>query len=242
MSIRGQDDGLSLMWFGSSAGIIFDVIECLIQRCFCYATEDIRDAYAFVKQVLLSDKYKKIVLILHSQGGIEGGLIIDWLFDALDESTLAKLEIYTFGNAANHWNNPTRKYTKQGQAERCIPHIEHYVNSEDFVAMWGVLDFIRIPGRYLGDVFIRHGSGHLLNQHYLDTMFPLSHDQREILEENEFMRQNVKLISSESTFKNTDFTRAAQTLARDGEDIHESTLKMKEYSRLWRYRNGASPD
>jgi hypothetical protein len=188
----------------------------------------------------LNEKYEKIVLILHSQGGIEGGLIFDWLFDALDEKTLGKLEIYTFGNAANHWNNPTRKYTNQGKPERCIPHIEHYVNSQDFVAMWGILDFIRIPGRYLGDVFIRQGSGHLLNQHYLDTMFPLSHDETQILGENEFMRQNAKLISCESTPKNTDFTMATEMLAQNG-DIDGSGLKIKDFSRLWRYRNGASP-
>ncbi|CRG91917.1 hypothetical protein PISL3812_08971 [Talaromyces islandicus] len=222
-----------------TAGIIFDVIQCLIQRCFCYATEDVRDAYVFVKEAILNTKYKKIVLILHSQGAVEGGLILDWLFDTLDEKALGKLEIYTFGNAANHWNNPIRRYTKQDQPEKCIPHIEHYVNSEDFVAMWGVLNFMKIPGRYLGDVFIRQGAGHLLNQHYLDTMFPLDHDQKPMLEENGFLEQNIKVIGCESTFYNTDFKMAAKTL-RD--NIGESALKIRNCSRLWRYRNGRTPD
>lgn len=186
----------------------------------------------------MKDRYEKIVLILHSQGAIEGGLIIDWLFDALDEKCLSKLEIYTFGNAANHWNNPARRYTDQDQPERCISHIEHYVNSEDFVAMWGVLNFFKIPGRFIGDVFIRQGSGHLLNQHYLDTMFPLNHDQRRMLEDNEFLEQDVKVISCESTLRKTDFSTATET--QDHKD--ESALKIKHCSRLWQYRNGRSPD
>lgn len=60
-------------------GIIFDLIQCIIERNFCYATADIRDSYALIKERLLEEKYKKIVVILHSQGGIEGGLILDWL-------------------------------------------------------------------------------------------------------------------------------------------------------------------
>lgn len=208
-----------------------------MQRCFCYATQDVRDAYGFVKQAALNEKYKKIVLILHSQGGVEGGLILDWLFDALDEATLNKFEIFTFGNAANHWNNPSRrKYPAKDRLQRCIPHIEHYVNSRDFVAMWGVLDFITIPGRYLGDVFIQQGSGHLLNQHYLDTMFPLS------CEDNDFLEQDVELNNFEPPSYILDFKMAAQRHTQIGHHVDGNSLKMKDCSRLWRYRNGRSPD
>ena len=33
-------------------------------------------------------------------------MIIDWLLQELPQDLLAKLEVYTFGNAANHFNNP----------------------------------------------------------------------------------------------------------------------------------------
>ncbi|RFU25183.1 hypothetical protein B7463_g11160, partial [Scytalidium lignicola] len=90
----------------STDGIIFDVIQCLIQRNFNYATNDIRAGYKIVKETLYNPKLTKVVFILHSQGGIEGGMIIDWLLQEVPQDLLAKLEVYTFGNAANHFNNP----------------------------------------------------------------------------------------------------------------------------------------
>lgn len=89
-----------------TSGIIFDTIECLIQRNFCYATPDIRAAYGQVKAALLCPQYARVVFILHSQGGIEGGMVLDWLLQELPQDLMGKLEVYTFGNAANHFNNP----------------------------------------------------------------------------------------------------------------------------------------
>lgn len=85
---------------------MFDVVQCLIQRNFNYATQDIRDCYVAVKETLYNKELTKVVFILHSQGGIEGGMIIDWLLQEVPQDLLAKLEVYTFGNAANHFNNP----------------------------------------------------------------------------------------------------------------------------------------
>lgn len=87
-------------------GILFDVIQCLIQRNFNYATNDIRECYAAVKETLYKTHLTKVVFVLHSQGAIEGGMILDWLLTEVPQDLLAKLEVYTFGNAANHFNNP----------------------------------------------------------------------------------------------------------------------------------------
>lgn len=89
-----------------SNGILFDIIQCLIQRNFTYATQDVRDCYQIVKKTLYNPDLRKVVFILHSQGGIEGGMIIDWLLQEVPQDLLAKLEVYTFGCAANHFNNP----------------------------------------------------------------------------------------------------------------------------------------
>jgi hypothetical protein len=62
-------------------GVIFDLIECLVQRNLSYATNDIRSAYVSIKDALYSEKIKKVVFVMHSQGCIEGGLIVDWLLD-----------------------------------------------------------------------------------------------------------------------------------------------------------------
>lgn len=98
------------------SGIIFDVLECLIQRNMSYATSDVRMCYRIIKEKLYNPQYSKVVFILHSQGGIEGGLVLDWLLQELPQDLLAKLEVYTFGNAANHFNNPHRHLDTQIQA------------------------------------------------------------------------------------------------------------------------------
>ncbi|KAH7155182.1 hypothetical protein B0J13DRAFT_219862 [Dactylonectria estremocensis] len=96
-----------------TSGIIFDVIECLIQRNFGYATGDIRICFRIVRDLLYDPRKSKVIFILHSQGGIEGGLVLDWLLQELPQDLLSKLEIYTFGNAANHFNNPHRHIASQ---------------------------------------------------------------------------------------------------------------------------------
>lgn len=97
-------------------GILFDVLECLIQRNLGYATTDVRVCYALIKEKLYEPSLSKVIFILHSQGGIEGSLIIDWLLQELPQDLLAKLEVYTFGNAANHFNNPHRHVESQSRA------------------------------------------------------------------------------------------------------------------------------
>ncbi|KAI0880850.1 uncharacterized protein GGS22DRAFT_181966 [Annulohypoxylon maeteangense] len=106
-----------------TTGVIFDVVECLIQRNFGYATSDIRLAYKIIKEKLYNPRYSKVVFILHSQGGIEGGLVLDWLLQELPQDLLAKLEVYTFGNASNHFNNPHRHVDSQ-EAENKLPRTD----------------------------------------------------------------------------------------------------------------------
>ncbi|KAK5995550.1 hypothetical protein PT974_03961 [Cladobotryum mycophilum] len=97
-----------------TAGIIFDVIECLIQRNLGYATTDVRICYRLLKDILYDPSKSKVVFILHSQGGIEGSMVLDWLLQEMPQDLLSKLEVYTFGNAANHFNNPHRHIFSQG--------------------------------------------------------------------------------------------------------------------------------
>jgi hypothetical protein len=263
----------------SSAGIIFDVIRGMIQRSFGYATDDVRYAYAHVKESLMNVKYEKVVLILHSQGGISGSLIVDWLLDEIPQDFLQKLEVYTFANAANHFNNPYRsarelqwtlhKRQLSRPLNKCIRYIEHYANSRDYVSVCGVLNYIQLPpNRFMGRIFVREGSGHLLTQHYLDTMFPIGPDGQ-ALEINDFMDSEVR-FKEESTSKLSRHDEPRETLlyslestngVLDGNILTDTDnpsspvtvvptspddplaypLKVKDLSRLWQYRNGRSP-
>ncbi len=105
-----------------------------------------------------------MVLIVHSQGGIIGSLVIDWLLDEVPRDVLHKLEVYSFASAANHFNNPYRHlqaaqaagvHRKPGPESKAIRYIEHYANSQDFVSRWGVLTFARIHNRYMGKAAVQ---------------------------------------------------------------------------------------
>ncbi|KAL9096944.1 MAG: hypothetical protein Q9165_000908 [Trypethelium subeluteriae] len=219
-----------------TSGIIFDVIQCLIQRDFSYATEDVRACYDLVKKSLIDSRYKKVIFMMHSQGAIEGGMILDWLFDDVPQDLVQKLEVYTFGNAASHFNNPHRYSPEKGSNHangdagvssmtnstfsmephyrtpwKAVRYIEHYANTEDFVARWGVLHFTQLQSqnapksggpptnRFMGRVFQRAGRGHQFNLHYLDTMFPLDWKRGwGALETNEFMETEAKFSEKEA--------------------------------------------
>jgi len=185
-------------------GMFFDLLECLIQRDLDYKTQDIRQGRAQIRSALAAAGTKKVVLILHSQGGIEGSSILDWLLADLSIDVMSRLEIFTFGNAARHFNNPLLPHpltngdqSKGGRGERVIKYIEHYANSEDLVANIGVLKFTSPKAQpyadgnaFAGQVFKRNGTGHLLNMHYLDTMFKMV-DGRVDETGNEFMNSLV---------------------------------------------------
>jgi hypothetical protein len=193
-------------------GIVGDLTECVIQRAFNYNTGDSRYAYDHVKAALADPSVKKVVLVGHSQGGIILSMIVDHLYADLPSENIAKLEIYTFGSAASHFNNPlhalrpmTPPRTVQRaktfsfgesspyEPQRVIKHIEHYCNSFDMVTRWGVLHSVKdlTDNRFAGRIFVHmNASGHMFNQHYLSTMFPIEGDAL-FQKEHAFLDQEV---------------------------------------------------
>ncbi|KAH0536899.1 hypothetical protein FGG08_006270 [Glutinoglossum americanum] len=236
-----------------TAGILFDVIQCLIERDFSYNTEDSRQAYRLVKDALRDPNNTKVVVILHSQGAIEGALMVDWLLADLPHAIFQKLEIYTFGAAANHFNNPAisgipsespvrtlRDPTREEPTKRVIRHIEHYANQGDFVARWGVLNFTKgfnyRNNRFVGQVIERKGAtGHLLCQHYLDYMFEWG-EEGLVAASNAFM-DSLMVVDRQVAEEREGYDAVIRLL--DGEAVVK--MPVKEVSRLWEYRNGGSP-
>ncbi|KAJ5762253.1 uncharacterized protein N7511_005635 [Penicillium nucicola] len=202
-----------------TSGVVFDIIQCLIQRSLLFATSDVRDCYVLVKKALYKKEVKKVILILHSQGGIEGSMIVDWLLNEVPQDLLQYLEVYTFGSIANHFNNPFRDAishvsspgslsngeTSGRSHNRAIPHVEHYANSYDFASRFGVLHFTKkmpndqLENRFMGNVFVNPKAGHQLNQHYLDSMFPLDPTNRFTRDpkDTDFMNLNVIIHSTQ---------------------------------------------
>lgn len=91
-------------------------------------------------------------------------MVVDRLLDTLGEGPLKKLEVYTFGSAANHMHG--------GKVLKCI---EHFANNYDLVTRTGVMAYHQtaMPGnKYDGKLYIdRITKGHALNMNYLKTMF-----------------------------------------------------------------------
>ncbi|KAG5302032.1 hypothetical protein I7I48_02231 [Histoplasma ohiense] len=194
-------------------GLLWDLLECLFQRSFAYDTYSTRYTYDYLKRSLTDPTVHKVVLIAHSQGGIIVSMALDLLFTDLSAENMAKLEVYTFGSAASHFNNPMRAIQtvttpistsplpQNRSSKGVIRHIEHYVNGEDIVPQWGVLYNVRLTKtRYSGKVFIRKGAtGHMFNQHYLNNMFPLDttpqlrHGSNRPDAPNDFLDQAVRV-------------------------------------------------
>ncbi|KAH7127273.1 hypothetical protein EDB81DRAFT_907421 [Dactylonectria macrodidyma] len=152
-------------------GVVFALVQCLIQRALLYATSDVRQCYVLVRKAFYWRGVKKVVLILHSQGGLEGGMILDWLLDEVPQDLLQYLEVYTFGCLANHFSNPCcstalpaattgfsalEEVASEDIHGRAISRIEHYANVYDFASRWGVLNFTKakpegpLENRFMG--------------------------------------------------------------------------------------------
>ena len=248
-------------------GIIFDVIEVIIQRTFNYMTPDAREVYAKIRHHIEEResnnkaKWKKIILILHSQGAVEGGLVLDWLFATVSQELLEGIEVYTFGSAANHFNSPTMR-----NGGRIIRHIEHYANMGDYVSRFGILNFRSLPwktkinnkvsrtlvqkqkGQYVGKLFVRQQSGHQLNGNYLDNLFEMDENcdgqLTVVKEDNEYMSANVDefLWQNYDALGRLDDRTIWDATGQWGANVQNgSSVRIKEHSRLWLYRNGLSP-
>ena len=74
-----------------SYGLLGDLAECLIQRSFAYQTEDVRVAEAYLKDQLEDDSIDKVVVIAHSQGGIQLALALDRLYTLVPAGMFGKL-------------------------------------------------------------------------------------------------------------------------------------------------------
>lgn len=242
-------------------GLIGDLLECVIQRSFSYNNYAVRFTYDRVKAYLIDPKVHKVVLVAHSQGALITSMVLDLLFTDLPAENMAKLEVYTFGSAASHFNNPLRAIDPRSKNPRTgvIRYIEHYVNSEDPVTRWGILYNVRaiLENRFAGKVFIRlKATGHMMNQHYLDSMFPLPGEQDEggapafldeIVDIDETTPEARDELAERDPNIPTEATSAGNgrrsSMNEDMPSNPSATVRtVRDLSRLWRYVGGKSPD
>ena len=94
----------------------------------------------------------------------------------------------------------------------------------------------------------------MLNQHYLDTMFPFDPNTGRVADTNDFMEmlvnemvvlngQNVPKIETKSVTTSSGGSRSVipQSPFPPGSSVSGTMKPILELSRLWKYRNGMSP-
>lgn len=145
--------------------LIGDLLESLIDR----NTKDLSDISTFalyeISKKLTDPNIERIVLLCYSQGTIITSKVLKGLSKiGLDQEIyLKKLEIYAFANCSQKMQYIKGEY----------PYMEHFANSNDFVAKIGcnVSEKFIKSGEVLidGKVFIADKSGHMLNIHYINN-------------------------------------------------------------------------
>lgn len=100
-----------------------------------------------MRKAVLDRRRKRIVIIAHSQGGIIASAWADMLLTDVPQELLARVEVYTFASAANHFSRPAAAPDGRGQT---FAHVEHFANEYDFVAQFGVLGYAPAPGSEIG--------------------------------------------------------------------------------------------
>lgn len=126
---------------------------------------------------MINSALDRVVIVAHSQGGIFASAWADQLIVDLPPALLSRVEVYTFGSAASHF--ALRAYGGETE-DGVFGRIEHFANMHDMVAQFGVLQHARgggfapsregeevkaVYGRYVGRVFARNRTGHMLLDH-----------------------------------------------------------------------------
>lgn len=138
-----------------SDGFVLDLVECVFGRTMqIVSTLDTSVAYILEDAL---NRHTKVVLFVHSQGGIISTGALYQLAGRLigtRSMLLNKLEVYTFASAATELDLPQ-------------VYAEHFYHTRDYVARIGVAGH---PEKFSGRRFHYDATGHLLNAHYLTNL------------------------------------------------------------------------
>jgi hypothetical protein len=153
-----------------TCGMMCDMMGISMMRNFQIPTMTYRLAYTAIKNALEDENMKKVVVLCHSDGGIICQMVIKRLLVEMDANMLSKMEIYTFGSAADRFEDGAGR----------IANIEHFANWYDYVAQNGVLHYKMMnPNHYCGNMYFSESFGHMFNQHYSRMIMEKSYRNKE---------------------------------------------------------------
>ncbi len=144
-------------------GALFDILRSFHARTLRKDGQLSRPAYHVIKKALLEQD--RVILIGHSQGTIINSYIVrKMLQDPILRKHAHKLEVFCLAGVADSFITDAELSAKEG---RPVPYIEHFANEGDFFARIGIFAH---RDRTEGPLFRLDRSGHLLNEHYLNSL------------------------------------------------------------------------
>lgn len=90
----------------TTRGPMLDFLNALFLRATHSPSNCTRSVVSQLRDACLNNSVRKVVVLGHSTGALHISLALDALYADLPVDVLSKLEIYTFGAASTHFNNP----------------------------------------------------------------------------------------------------------------------------------------
>lgn len=139
-------------------GMPFDIVAMMLQRCMPMPSQTRRNLYSHMRCALLDDSMNRCVVLCHNDSAVIVSQAATQLCADLPAEKLAKLEMYTFGAAANEFVMPLGEADMESDQrnERRGVHVEHFAMTSDPFAQMGVLQSVRqnMDSRFCGSVFV----------------------------------------------------------------------------------------
>lgn len=86
--------------------MVVDMLESVLFRCLRLTTPVSTTLYSQLRDSLLNESVRKVIVLGHGTGAAILSSTLDNLHAELPVDVLSKLEIYTFGSSATHLSNP----------------------------------------------------------------------------------------------------------------------------------------
>ncbi len=156
--------------YNPTDGVLIDIFESVFGRTFDFSLTPELYTKRRVEDAIFSNMYDRVILLAHSQGAIVASNVIRELIRDFRQKNrlekLTRLEVYTFGSAADEIDADD---TLSNAHNRLVPYIEHFANTDDVIAQLGILQKENPTYRKImdGPIFKLEKSGHLFNAHYL---------------------------------------------------------------------------
>lgn len=102
-------------------GPIMDMMSPMMMSMLRMSTPTSRALHAEMRCAMMNPMCNKVVMMAHGSGAAILSQVLDEMLCEMPQEMMAKLEIYTFGSAAHHLNNPCMLEEREGMMGNMMP-------------------------------------------------------------------------------------------------------------------------